>query len=207
MRFDDEVRARSAKMQADMNTEAQRRRQEVEIDIALKEAGFTRESSKVELPPEELRPVIMEALPHLKFTKPKIVRTIGGVTYARYATTTIVKNKQQQETPDEVAFDVILYEGRPDDAGLRTCTVLSIFPNGRVSASLPVAGKTSAADLLDRNYRSSHGGPITPEFLRQKILDTMAKLSIAETSAKAAAKAAEPAPTLWGKLFGKKESD
>ena len=102
MGFEDDIKKQKQKMEADMRAEEARKR----VEKIFSDNGFSNSSPIVMAPSSLLKPVISEAMQHVQFTEPKIVRTMPDGTARVRAT----KNKENNrpEKADAFAYDVIV---------------------------------------------------------------------------------------------------
>lgn len=164
MSIEDEIRAKKEKMQADMR-EAERQKQEADrLATALRNAGMSYNSPILIAPASELQPVISEAMSSMKFTSPKIVRSMpDGRTLARVART-----GQNGEKADMYSFDVQLFSTTEGKSTYRY--YLWVFKNGAVSFS-----RNNADNMTWDNIRSNG---IDSTVVRSKIIDTLAQQAV-----------------------------
>lgn len=161
MSIEDEIRTKKEKMQADMR-EADRKKQEAErLSNALKDAGMKQNYPVLIVPASELQPIISEAMPNMRFSYAKIVRTMpDGRTLARAA--------KNNEHPDMYSFDAVIFS---DGTGKGSSTYkMWIFNNGAISF---VNNDTS--NLTWANVRSKGVDATT---VRGKIIDALASQAI-----------------------------
>ena len=98
MNIEDEIRVKKEKIRADM-----KKKEEAEqLSAALRNARMCPASCVLRLPPSELQPVIKETMPFMRFSNPKIVRSMPDGR-------TLVREIQYKESPDMYSFDAQLY--------------------------------------------------------------------------------------------------
>ena len=120
MSIEDEVR----KAQQDKRAQEEAQQLKMDLQKALESQGFHTSAPFLYDPPPQMKKIIEEVLPHLKFTEPKIIRRMrDGKIYMRWI--------EYGETPDTYTFDVTLRHesgGKDREPG----EYLSIMPNGNI---------------------------------------------------------------------------
>lgn len=167
MSIEDEIRAKKEKMQADMR-EVERRRQETDrYETALRNAGMTKSSPELTMPPSELLPIIKEAMPRMQFTSPKIVRTMPDGR-------TLVRNtlKDNSEEADEYSFDVwlITYGGKDAER-----LEMWVFKNGAIAFC---SNQKNIMSNMTWDALKQHEVLNCAAKIRSKIIDELARCSI-----------------------------
>ena len=157
MDIEDEVRKTREKMLDEKRKAEEAAAIKKRLDNAFSDAGMSEYSPKVVMPNPSVQAVIQEAMPSLKFTSPKIVRTMpNGITYMR--------DTRDKERPTEKTFDVE-YERHSQDKSTYVTTV-SIFRNGSIAIN---GGGTNVQDM-------------DAQVLRTKIIEKLASDSIKKGS-------------------------
>jgi len=167
MSIEDEIRAKKEKMQADIRRAEAEKREAERVQAALNAAGMNHSSPVLIVPATELQTVISEAMPSMRFSSPKIVRTItmtdGQRTFARHTRT-----GQNSERADMYSFDVTLYSS---GTGKGSYTYnMWVFKNGAISFSKSGTSNMTWAEI------KSNG--ITAATVRSKIIEAIAQQSI-----------------------------
>lgn len=161
MSIEDEIRAKKVKMQADMRKQEQKRQEEERLSIALQKAGMYKYSPVLIVPASELQPIIIETMPSMRFSNPKIVRSMpDGRTLARVA--------GDNERPDMYSFDAQLFS---NGTGKGSSTYrMWIFQNGAISFNNNNDTNLTWADVRNKG--------IDATTVRAKIIDALASQAI-----------------------------
>ena len=167
MSIEDEIRAKKEKMQADIRRAEAEKREAERVRAALNAAGMNDSSPVLIVPATELQTVISEAMPSMRFSSPKIVRTItmtdGRRTFARHTRT-----GQNSERADMNSIDVTLYSS---GTGKGSYTYnMWVFKNGAISFS-----KSGTSNMTWAGIKSNG---ITAATVRSKIIEAIAQQSI-----------------------------
>ena len=167
MSYEDELRKRTESMAAAKAKQEEAARQKARMDAAYKSARMNQNTAVLIVPASELQDVRKEAMPHMQFINPKIVRTMpDGRTLAR----TLEKptlSSEKPERPDQYSFDVVLYS---TGSGKNSTTIsLWVFKNGAIAFS-ENGRNITWADV------SAHS--INAATVRDKILSTIANNKI-----------------------------
>lgn len=163
MSYEDELRKRTESMTAAKVKQEEEARQKARMDAAYKSAGMNQGTAALIFPEPELQNVIQEAMPHMQFINPKIVRTMpDGRTLARELKKPVLSS-DKPERPDQYSFDAVLYS-TGDGKGARTIS-LWVFKNGAIAFS--DNGSNIAWAEICRNNISAYT-------VRDKILSTIA---------------------------------
>lgn len=161
MSIEDEIRAKKEKMQADMREEERKKQEAERLSTALRNAGMNQSSPVLIVPASELQPIITETMPSMRFSNPKIVRSMpDGRTLARVA--------GNNERPDMYSFDAQLFS---DGTGKGSSTYrMWIFKNGAISFNNNNENNLTWADVRSKG--------IDATTVRAKIIEALANQSI-----------------------------
>lgn len=163
MSYEDELRKRTESMSAAKAKQVEEARQKARMDAAYKSAGMTQNTAALIVPAPELQDVIKEAMPHMQFINPKIVRTMpDGRTLARTPKRPVLSS-EKPERPDQYSFDVVLY-GTGDGKGATTVS-LWVFKNGAIAFS------NSGSNITWASVCSNN---VNAAVVRDKIISTIA---------------------------------
>ena len=157
MNIEDEIRVKKEKIRADM-----KKKEEAEqLSAAMRNAGMCPASCVLRLPPSELQPVIKETMPFMRFSNPKIVRSMPDGR-------TLVREIRYKESPDMYSFDAQLYS---NGTGKGSSTYeIWIFKNGAISFS-----QNGGSNLTWTDVRSKGLDATT---VRAKIIEALASQAV-----------------------------
>lgn len=161
MSIEDEIRAKKEKIQADMREEERKKQEAAHLSTALQSAGMNQSSPVLIVPAPELQSVIAETMPIMRFTNPKIVRSMpDGRTLARSA--------GNNESPDMYSFDAQLFSNGTGK-GSSTYSVW-IFKNGAISFNNNGTTNLTWADVRSKGVNATT--------VRAKIIEALANQAI-----------------------------
>ncbi len=161
MSIEEEIRAKKEKMQADMRKQEQIKQEAERLSTALRNAGMYQTSPVLIVPALELQPIISETMPSMRFSNPKIVRSMpDGRTLAREA--------GNNERPDMYSFDAQLFS---DGTGKGSSTYrMWIFKNGAISFNNNNTNNLTWADVRSKG--------VDAKTVRTKIIEALATQAI-----------------------------
>ena len=164
MGFEDDIKKQKQKIEADMRAEEERKR----VKKIFDDNGFSKSSPIVMAPPPLLQPVISEAMQHVKFTEPKIVRAMPDCT-ARVRPTRNKRNNRPEKA-DAFSYDVII-DSKTEDKSTHNYWMI-ILSDGNVAFS--DGGLHSNWNLnVDSNWVG---------IIRQRIIDDIAAKTMKTTN-------------------------
>ncbi len=138
MNFEDEIKKQRDQLFASQQAAEQKKRNEEILKNAIEANGMTAYSPILMQPSANLQQVIQEALPYMKFTQPKIVRTMPN-------NTAMIRFAKKHEHPDTYSFDVMI----SSDGGKNPLiNMIWFFSNGAVSF-VKHSGTSNANDYFN----------------------------------------------------------
>lgn len=170
MSLDDEIRKKQEILKQQMAEEAHRKKVAEAMKNAFATYHFYDSSPVIINPSPELKNILNETMPKMKFRSPKFLHTMpDGRTMVRETITP--PGSQKKESGNTYSMDVLLYTQGQDKSVINV--MLWIFNNGTVSFT--INGAAAKPEDLNR-----YG--ITTALIRDKIIEEIARISITSSS-------------------------